>query len=265
MLRSMQARAGAAQPIVFVVPGIMGSHLAVGDQPRVARLRRARRGRLGQHRRRGRRRPSSPPRSSASTTAACATYLANSHEVIPFAYDWRKSVRGAATELAAEVEKALARSAQPVRILAHGMGGLVARAMIAEKPELWEAICARDGGRFVMLGTPNRGSHAMVETAARHGRHRPAARPPRRHPSRRGDHRDHGGLPGRAGAPAPGGRRSSPAATWREYGAHCRTAAVPADGLLAARQAVDGPARRRTTRSSTRSASSTSPAPRRAR
>jgi hypothetical protein len=35
--------------------------------------------------------------------------------------------------------------------------------MIAAKPELWEAICAREGGRFVMLGTPNRGSHATVE------------------------------------------------------------------------------------------------------
>ena len=31
MLRAMQTRAGAAQPIVFVLPGIMRSHLKVGD------------------------------------------------------------------------------------------------------------------------------------------------------------------------------------------------------------------------------------------
>ena len=38
MLRSMQTRAGAAQPIVFVLPGIMGSHLAGSRRPRLARL-----------------------------------------------------------------------------------------------------------------------------------------------------------------------------------------------------------------------------------
>ncbi len=32
MLRSMQTRAGADQPIVFVLPGIMGSHLNIGDR-----------------------------------------------------------------------------------------------------------------------------------------------------------------------------------------------------------------------------------------
>ena len=43
------------------------------------------------------------------------------------------------------------------------MGGLVVRQMIEEKPAVWERICEREGGRFVMLGTPNRGSHSMVD------------------------------------------------------------------------------------------------------
>ncbi len=55
------------------------------------------------------------------------------------------------------------RTRQPVRIVAHSMGGLVVRAMIAERPELWDRICERDGARLVMLGTPNRGSHDIVE------------------------------------------------------------------------------------------------------
>ncbi len=41
------------------------------------------------------------------------------------------------------------------------MGGLVARAMIAERPDLWRRMLAR-GGRLVMLGTPNRGSWEIV-------------------------------------------------------------------------------------------------------
>ncbi len=89
--------------------------------------------------------------------------LANSHEVIPFAYDWRRSVTDAARLLAGEVESALTRTRQPVRIVAHSMGGLVVRAMIAEQPGLWDRICERDGARLVLLGTPNRGSYDIVE------------------------------------------------------------------------------------------------------
>ncbi len=90
-------------------------------------------------------------------------FLQDSHEVIPFAYDWRRSVADAARLLAVEVENALRRTRQPVRIVAHGMGGLVVRAMIAAQPDLWDRMCARDGARLVMLGTPNRGSHDIVE------------------------------------------------------------------------------------------------------
>ncbi|MDQ3773940.1 MAG: hypothetical protein M3461_06035 [Pseudomonadota bacterium] len=48
--------------------------------------------------------------------------------------------------------------------MAHSTGGLVVRAMIAGRPEIWKDVIARSGGRFVMLGTPNNGSHGMVET-----------------------------------------------------------------------------------------------------
>ncbi len=53
---------------------------------------------------------------------------------------------------------------QPLRFIAHGMGGLVVRAMIASRGDLWDRICERDGARLVMLGTPNRGSFDIVET-----------------------------------------------------------------------------------------------------
>ncbi|BAL23837.1 CHAT domain-containing protein [Azoarcus sp. KH32C] len=94
-------------------------------------------------------------------------FLEATHRVIRFPYDWRLPVHtkgGTADRLAAMLEKALADNPnQPVRLLAHSMGGLVCRTMIARRPDLWEALVKRAGGRFVMLGTPNNGSYLMVE------------------------------------------------------------------------------------------------------
>ena len=93
--------------------------------------------------------------------------LADTHEVIPFAYDWRRPIEDEAQRLAVEVDARLAErsaSQQPVRILAHSMGGLVARTMRLEKPDTWRRMMARDGARLLMLGTPNGGSWAPMQT-----------------------------------------------------------------------------------------------------
>ncbi|MGQ0593949.1 MAG: CHAT domain-containing protein [Gammaproteobacteria bacterium] len=94
-----------------------------------------------------------------------AEHLEASHAVIRFPYDWRRPIQDIAGRLVQVVRKALEENpSQPVRLLAHGTGGLVVRAMIAGHPEIWKDVIARSGGRFVMLGTPNNGSHGMVET-----------------------------------------------------------------------------------------------------
>ncbi len=93
--------------------------------------------------------------------------LADTHEVIPFAFDWRRPIEDEARRLAGEVDAALAArntSQQPVRLIAHSMGGLVARTMQLEKPETWQRMMARDGARLLMLGTPNGGSWAPMQT-----------------------------------------------------------------------------------------------------
>lgn len=76
--------------------------------------------------------------------------------VIPFPYDWRRSFADAAAGLARLLEERLAASEQPIRLVAHSTGGLVARCLMAAHPELWSRLKAR-GGRLVQLGTPNRG------------------------------------------------------------------------------------------------------------
>ncbi|CAI08987.1 hypothetical protein ebA5037 [Aromatoleum aromaticum EbN1] len=96
-----------------------------------------------------------------------AESLSDSHFVIRCPYDWRQPLQAAgasADHLATVLKQALAEHPnQPVRLLAHSLGGLVARTMIAKHPDLWAQLVRRPGGRLVMLGTPNNGSHLMVE------------------------------------------------------------------------------------------------------
>ena len=93
--------------------------------------------------------------------------LIGSHRVVRFAYDWRRPLQETALELATRLKALLqetAASGLPVRLLAHGMGGLVVRALVKAEEPLWNELMGRSGARFVMLGTPNQGSHQMVET-----------------------------------------------------------------------------------------------------
>jgi CHAT domain-containing protein len=84
-------------------------------------------------------------------------------EVVVFPYDWRKSVMDNGGRLAIEIESLLRRfDGRGVHLLAHGAGGLVARALVASHPETWQAIRQR-GGRLLMLGTPNNGLYAAFQ------------------------------------------------------------------------------------------------------
>ncbi len=95
-------------------------------------------------------------------------HLARSHKVLWCPYDWRRSVRAAAPRLAAKLRDALDEAeagGQPVHIVAHSMGGLVARALMLDADEgstLWARFKALPNSRLLMLGTPNLGSYEAV-------------------------------------------------------------------------------------------------------
>ncbi|HRO58836.1 MAG TPA: hypothetical protein PK177_06665, partial [Burkholderiaceae bacterium] len=93
-------------------------------------------------------------------------FLADSHEVVPFSFDWRRPIEDEARRLADTVDALLdARSAsgEPVRLLAHSLGGLVARTMQLERPATWQRMTAHPQARLLMLGTPNGGSWAPMQ------------------------------------------------------------------------------------------------------
>jgi hypothetical protein len=158
-------RPASERPAVFVLPGILGSHLKAGDKRIWLSLRLI--GGLG----RLKYQPGggdgvAPDGPIGMVYDDLIEHLAATHEVVPFAFDWRRPIEDEAQRLADAVEQALdarAASGQPVRLLAHSMGGVVARTMQLERPQTWARLMARPGARCLMLGTPNGGSWAPMQ------------------------------------------------------------------------------------------------------
>ena len=156
----------ADRPAVFVLPGILGSNLKL-DGKRIW---------LGFRFINGLKKLAWDPATAdrvAPDGPVGNSYddlierLADTHEVIPFAYDWRRPIEDEAKRLAKAVDAKLAErgaSGQPVRLLAHSMGGLLARTMRLEAPDTWKRMMERDGARLLMLGTPNGGSWSPMQT-----------------------------------------------------------------------------------------------------
>ena len=69
-----------------------------------------------------------------------------------FAYDWRKGLDELGASLAQELKRLAPRR---VHLVAHSMGGMVARAALSHAPD--------NLGRMVMLGTPNHGSFVPLQ------------------------------------------------------------------------------------------------------
>ncbi|MEW4569041.1 CHAT domain-containing protein [Tautonia sp. JC769] len=88
--------------------------------------------------------------------------------VVVFSYDWRKDVRLAADALLASINTHFGPD-EPVHLVAHSMGGLVARSFIDRHGERWRSMWSGGaerharGGRLVMLGTPNHGSYLVPQ------------------------------------------------------------------------------------------------------
>lgn len=168
------ARAGGRpQPLAVVIPGMMGSALRV-DGAAVwlsywsllrGGINRLRLGLPHQVE------PTGPIDDYYGPLIEC---LARSHRVEVFAYDWRQSIQEGARALAARLETWLPeaeRAKQPVRLVAHSMGGLLVRAMIADRgpgADLWRRITALRESRLLMLGTPNQGSHEALRWLTGH-------------------------------------------------------------------------------------------------
>lgn len=164
-LRASRA-GGSNKPVAIVVPGTMGSALKVDDSAVWLNYRALLVGGLGDIGIEAR--GVKPVALLEDFYGPLLTYLSQTHAVYEVPYDWRLSVQEAARRLTTQLETVLIdaeKNRQPVRIVAHSMGGLVARAMIADKDRgaaAWARMIALPQSRLLMLGTPNRGSYEAV-------------------------------------------------------------------------------------------------------
>ena len=138
-LRSFDAEA----PIVFLVPGLMATHLKAGnDRVWLSRASLAAGGlqRLAFD---------DPGQASASITVdslfappyqELTKALQGRFEVIAFPYDWRRSFKEEGRRLAIEVAAELRKHNRTITILAHSTGGLLAQAMIAHDRANWDDV-----------------------------------------------------------------------------------------------------------------------------
>jgi tetratricopeptide (TPR) repeat protein len=161
-------RTAGARPTVFLVPHLMGSHLAVDgkrvwiDLAAIARgdIEKLAFGNVGV---------------TADAVAADAygnlvQHLSGSHEVKPFAYDWRLSIIDNGNQLAGKLRDTMATSDEPMRIVAHGSGGLVALAGFFGNEQLAEDFAKRNGSRLLLLGGSLRGSVPVARLLLGHDR-----------------------------------------------------------------------------------------------
>jgi CHAT domain-containing protein len=158
LARNAEVASTRGGPRVLILPGIMGSKLGVRRKGRLfddvywIDPIDIRRGRL--------RELALDPPGSRSLTALGVVLLAYlrlklrlrtaGYDAKFYPFDWRQGI----TELGAELKRELDKAGREVMLVAHSMGGLVARAALGQGAE-----CRR----LVMLGTPNFGSYAPVQ------------------------------------------------------------------------------------------------------
>ena len=146
-------------PIVMILPGISGTHLKIGGQRIWIDLFSLARGGVG--RLAITNTSVEPDELIARYYGGLYSFLEVSHEVRAWPYDWRRSILETARLFARDLGAALGATEHAVRIVAHSMGGLVARAALALDDDLRQRFNARTGSRLVMLGTPNGGSFSI--------------------------------------------------------------------------------------------------------
>ena len=146
-----------AAPRVLILPGMMGSRLGGNDGGRSPRILWIDPARFAAGDLTGLKLPPGNALKVRGVLLFAYAKLmlrlkADGWDVEFFPYDWRQGLDALGGELAARI----AAQAKPVILIAHSMGGLVARMAVAGLPR-------RAVRKLILLGTPNRGSFAPLQ------------------------------------------------------------------------------------------------------
>jgi CHAT domain-containing protein/pimeloyl-ACP methyl ester carboxylesterase len=92
-----------------------------------------------------------------------ALHLSKTYDVLTFPFDWRKSLKEAATQLKSRLSDILKHKGIKVHIIAHSMGGLLARQLMIDHAAIWDNFKSNEENKLVLLGTPWLGSYLIME------------------------------------------------------------------------------------------------------
>ncbi len=172
---SLQDSTAPKQGNVVVIPGLMGSVLSSesGSEPEEQiwpRFLAIRAGKLDRLMLSGDGRTQANPQFQVRAAGVTKRLygelmlsLAFQWSTHAFAYDWRKDLDLAARQLAAAISGWFGDDA-PVHIVAHSIGGLVARTYLQHyAADRNQSGAGATGGQIIMLGTPNYGSFAYLQ------------------------------------------------------------------------------------------------------
>ncbi len=151
------------KPIVLFLPGIMGSHLKVDRDKIWFNIDQIMEGRFCTDL------DLNDPKEvyTDSITARYYTQFIRklekktNYEVQIFPYDWRKSLTDSSNLLREMIED-LMEHQQPIKIIAHSMGGMVVKDLMMHHSDFWEEYINRDESRFIMLGSPWQGAYKVM-------------------------------------------------------------------------------------------------------
>jgi hypothetical protein len=160
--RLFPAPVSGKKPIVILLPGIMGSNLTVGDQQVWLNFLSILRGELTSLSKENDHNIMAPSVVEASYKKL-TDFLSLDYDVVVFPYDWRLSIAQCGEAFNSKVVELL-QFKQPIKLIAHSMGGLVIRDFMINKKyrDTWSKLSADvNNFRLLFLGSPLGGSYRI--------------------------------------------------------------------------------------------------------
>ena len=156
------------KPVIILIPGIMGTHLDYKKRHIWLNFKAISQGEIENLKVEN---SVGSDYISGSAYQKFCEHFEKSHDIITVGYDWRSSLGQAAEKLKATIKEVVTEVPnQQIVIVAHSMGGLVVKWMMANGDTDLAKLQNRSQFRFIMLGTPWRGSYLVPYTLMGYGR-----------------------------------------------------------------------------------------------
>lgn len=149
------------RPIAIIIPGIMGSNIGEKDELLWINYWRFLKGDL-----KGLAYDVDATSNLTAHSLIKTSYgklgdkLSETYEIVTFQFDWRISLKNSAEAFKNKIEELL-RFNQPIKIVAHSMGGVLLRDFIVYHQDTWQKLNRSLGFRAVLLGSPLGGSYRI--------------------------------------------------------------------------------------------------------